>query len=266
MSTPDPWKASLQVFFGDRAAELESEVSYEDLCYVSGREPRLWSEPGIYDDMIASIVELTSVSDDSFLLEVGCAAGFIARGLAPKVGRYVGIDLAPSALDVARRLKIRNASFRRADGGRLPFRNGSFDAALCYDVLTNFPRFSDAAPIVEDMIRVVRPGGRVLVGSIPDTSVQAQFEQRVKEVMADLDARRGPITTRPASVGKPTLLARLRRKLISAPPQILCYYFQREDFVALGAKLGCETRVCDIHSLNPYAGYRFNVVYTVPGS
>jgi len=45
---------------------------------------------------------------------------------------------------------------------------------------------------------------------------------------------------------------------------VLGYYFKRTDFVELGQQLGVQVEIHDIHPLNPYAGYRFNVVYAKP--
>lgn len=267
MSETDIWKPSLERFFSERASHLHGDITYQDLCYVSGREPRLWSEPGLYEDMVESISTLIQASPRSEVLEVGCAAGFIARGITPGVSRYVGVDLSRAALSVARRLRIPNARFRHADGAKLPFRPGSFDAAFCYDVLTNLPSFDAAAPIITDMVRVVRSGGRVLVGSIPDAAVQGPFEERVKEVVGALDRKFGTLAPRPVDPEPDSLLARVKRRFSRTErivPQILCYYFRREDFVALGNVLGCETRISEIHARNPYAKFRFNALYTVP--
>ena len=81
------------------------------------------------------------------VLEVGCTSGFIAKGLAPRVKRYTGIDLAESARRVAQRLSLQNTDFRQADGKQVPFPDTSFVAAYCYDVFTNFPAFDESPAI-----------------------------------------------------------------------------------------------------------------------
>lgn len=285
------WQDKLQSFFDTRATEVRSKPSLIDLCYISGREPRLWSDPELVDDLGASIVEQVGAGKDSTVLEVGCAAGFLAAVVAPRVGRYEGIDLAAAPLEVARRLGLANASFRQADGATLPFPERSFDAVFCYDVFTNLPSFEDGAPLIETMLRVVKPGGRVLVGSIPDQAVSEGFQARVSEVLEELDAKYGPLQPRPpeapvdeaAPVAEaPTpvgWLERLQRALglskappvalvppappaPAAPPEIICYEFDREDFIALGRRLGAAAEIRDIHAMNPYHGFRFNAVFT----
>jgi len=251
------WKEALQLFFHERAGEVSDVPSLEDLCYISGREPRLWTREELVDDLASSIVTLLRADERFKVVEVGCASGFLARAVAPRVGSYVGVDLAEGALEVARRLRLPNAEFLLSDGGALPFADGSFDAAFCYDVFTNFPAFSDGAAIISEMIRVVRPGGHALVGSIPDAATKEAYERRVHEVSAELDAKFGPPTHRQ----RPPVKAQRAKRV---QPEILCYYFDVADFQEIGAQLRATAEIVGIHRLNPYFGHRFNVVYAKP--
>jgi SAM-dependent methyltransferase len=257
------WKESLRAFFHERADEIAGVPTVQDLCFVSGREPRLWSDPEMRADLAASIVVGCGAERSSKVLEVGCAAGFLAQLVAPLVGRYEGVDLAPAPLRIARRLGLTNAVFKKADGGRLPYPDASFDAAFCYDVYTNFPKFEDGAGLIFEMLRVVKPGGHVLVGSIPDAGTEAAYVAHVAQVAEDLQRRYGPVQERPASPPRNGVWARLRRRL--GPPQakaeIICYYFDKQDFRDLGQKLKASVDICEIHALNPYVGYRFNAIY-----
>src|SRR5262245_34549414 len=176
------WKNAARAFFDERAASINAVPALTDLCFISGRDPRLWADEALLDDMADSIVEQAAAGPASAVLEVGCAAGFVARPLARRVGRYVGVDMSPAAVKVARRLGLPNAEFRTADGSRLPFADNSFDAAILYDVFTNFPQFADGIPIIKEMLRVVRPGGKVLIGSIPDVDQTAAIERCAREI------------------------------------------------------------------------------------
>lgn len=261
--TPPAWRESLAAFFAERASQVEAAPTLEDLCYIAGRDPRLWRAAGIYQDLIASLVESLRLTSSTHVLEVGCASGFLARGVAPLVAEYIGVDIAKPTLRVAERLRLPNATFRLGDGTRLPQGDSTVDAAFCYDVFTNFPRFADGAGIITEMLRVVKPGGRVLVGSIPDETTRAVHEQQAAAVAARLNAECGPVAPPPARpVG---VLEKFRRRVQSpVEPGIVSYYFQRDDFTALATRLGVDVRITDIHPRNPYAGCRFNVVYTRP--
>jgi hypothetical protein len=91
-----------------------------------------------------------------------------------------------------------------------------------------------------------------------------EYQQRVYEVNAVLDKERGSVPAPPE--GKPGLITRLRhlytRRIRRIRPEIVCYYFRKKDFEAFGREAGLATAIKDIHALNPYVGYRFNVIYT----
>jgi SAM-dependent methyltransferase len=219
--------------------------------------------------MISSILDAAGAGPTSRLLEVGCAAGYLAQGLAPRVGSYVGVDLAREAVATARRLRLPNARFKVADGSDLPFSDDSFDAAICYDVLTNFPDFAPVAGIVAEMIRTTRPGGRVLMGSVPDAALEAPFIEAVTRVQRELQETQGPLLQPQLHPVRRGWWRRwLGRDDAEQPPgergAVACYYFDRKPFLELGKRLGVEAEVVPVHSLNPYADYRFNVVYAKP--
>jgi SAM-dependent methyltransferase len=264
MSSVTNWKRASELFFAERAREIADATTVEGLCYVSGREPRIWAQPEIYADLVESILALCGAGNDARILEVGCASGFLAWGISPRVRAYVGVDVAEPTLRRARQFGLPNAEFRKAEGANLPFTGDSFDAALCYDVFTNFPRFEDGVPIIREMLRVVRPGAKVLIGSIPDEAVKTGYELRVREVGQELEARYGKLPEAPPRPARHLLIDWITRRLLprrTVQPGILCYYFRRQDFIDLGRTLGTETQIVDIHQKNPYFGYRFNAIY-----
>ena len=263
------WRECSKEFFNERAGEISARISPATLCYVSGREQRLWTNPALYQDLMASIRTQLDVHKEHNLLEVGCAAGFLAPGLADLVRHYVGVDIAAKAVEVARSLGISNGEFKVGDGIRLPWPDATFDRVICYDVFTNFPGFDAVAKVLRDMVRVCKPGGKIMAGSIADAALQEAFQARAREVVKELDETYGPPPIAPQGLPQRlSLPQRLRRwfneTFFRTKPEVVCYYLQRGDFVKLAQDLGIECALHDIHSLNPYRGYRFNVVYTRP--
>ncbi|PYM90886.1 MAG: hypothetical protein DME04_21075 [Candidatus Rokuibacteriota bacterium] len=100
------------------------------------------------------------------VLEVGCGTGVVVRDLVGLVGRrgeVVGVDASRLMLGKARTLCRESArrtrlTLRVADGARLPFAAGRFDAALAITVILHV---IDPMLVVREMARVTRPGGRV---------------------------------------------------------------------------------------------------------
>lgn len=263
MSSQGGWRQASKWFFNERAEHISTQVTPATLCYVSGREQRLWTDPALYSDLMESVRQQLDLKPHHSLLEVGCAAGFLATGLAERVHRYTGLDIAARAVEVARSLGIANAEFHVGDGTQLPWPDESFDRTICYDVFTNFPDFDSVARVLRDMVRVTRRGGKIMAGSLADDACKEEFQQHVHRVVKDLDTRFGP--AKPVTE-KRTLAGTVRgwflRKVKKIEPQVVCYYFRKADFVKLGQDLELKTEIFDIHRLNPYRGYRFNVVYT----
>jgi SAM-dependent methyltransferase len=87
------------------------------------------------------------------MLDLGCGAGtrFFAAGR-----RTVGVDVSLASLRRARELYLAVA---RADAGRLPFVDGSFDTVVSADLVGHLP--VDQKPgLIDELWRVLRPGGR----------------------------------------------------------------------------------------------------------
>jgi SAM-dependent methyltransferase len=257
-------RSELSLFFDEHAALFlhKPEITLRDLCHVSGRDYRVWTD-SVYKDLIASIVSMLDLSPQTDLLEVGCAAGFLALGLSREVREYHGVDLSSTSLKLARRLGLTNAWFRPGDGTGLPFADGQFDRAVCYDVFTNISDLEVCRRIIAEMARVTKAKGRFLIGSLADARTQSAYEQRVCEVGEGL----APIEEDPDIASRCwmpwryKLLEKWRRVGNVNPPSVVCYYFQPDFFVEVAHSMGLEVDIMPIHPLNPYVGYRFNALF-----
>ena len=99
------------------------------------------------------------------LLDVGCGSGRITEYLQERAGcDAVGVDLSPEAVSLAReRTKGRpGLRFDVGDMTRLPYADGSFDAVTLID--THYFA-EDTAALLDEMLRVTAPGGKVFVFS-----------------------------------------------------------------------------------------------------
>ena len=95
-------------------------------------------------------------------IDVGCGAGTNLIRLAGlrEVGEVVGLEPSPGALRLARR----HRGFAVVEGSALdlPFADGSFDLATCFDVFQHLPDEGDRVASAE-LARVLRPGGLAIV-------------------------------------------------------------------------------------------------------
>ena len=111
-------------------------------------------------DAIAAVIE---PRPEHRLLDIGCGTGEILRLLAPTISG-VGLDISPVMVERAR---LKGVEALVYDGRRLPFSEASFDRVLIYQVLVNFVSKNAARKLVEEALRITRPGGLVLIGAIP---------------------------------------------------------------------------------------------------
>jgi ubiquinone/menaquinone biosynthesis C-methylase UbiE len=116
-------------------------------------------------------------------LDIGCGTGFLSLEMAGRGHRVTGIDFAPTMLAEARR-KTADAGFgipfEQGDAENLPFSAASFDMTITRHVLWTLPH-PEAA--IDDWIRVLRPGGKLVV-------IDSQFDPSA--LQGDQGARSSP--------------------------------------------------------------------------
>ncbi len=109
-------------------------------------------------------VDLAAAAPGDRVLDVATGTGDLALELARRVaprGEVVGADFSEAMLDVARtKGSGAGVRFEVANALKLPYRDNEFDAATVGFGARNF---SDLRRGLSEMVRVVRPGGRVVV-------------------------------------------------------------------------------------------------------
>lgn len=96
------------------------------------------------------------------VLEVGCGAGVDLARFAKGGARVTGVDLASSAIDLARANFAQQGlrgEFQIADAERLPFPASAFDLVYAHGVVQYT---GEPARLVRECHRVLRPGGEAI--------------------------------------------------------------------------------------------------------
>ncbi|UCH42818.1 MAG: methyltransferase domain-containing protein [Dehalococcoidales bacterium] len=97
------------------------------------------------------------------ILDVGCGRATDAITLAGEGGRCSGLEPSRKMLELALESIIRENSglnLVQGTGEYLPFGPASFDRVICKGALDHFPSPGKA---IEEMARVLKPGGRVII-------------------------------------------------------------------------------------------------------
>ena len=104
------------------------------------------------------------------VIDIGSGTGMdslIAARMAGPDGRVVGVDMTPAMLEKARKAAaetdLDNVQFRRGYGEELPLDDAWADVVISNGVLNLMP---DKGAALQEMARVLRPGGRLQIADI----------------------------------------------------------------------------------------------------
>jgi SAM-dependent methyltransferase len=121
--------------------------------------PRDWAElqEPQFCPLYTAVLESAAIGSHSFVLDVGCGAGFFCHMAAKQGASVAGIDAAAALIEIARE-RTPEGDFRVGEMEELPFEDGTFD------LVTGFNSFQFAAdPInaLKQARRVTKAGGQV---------------------------------------------------------------------------------------------------------
>jgi len=130
--------------------------------------------------MMRTIQDGLDLNRSHSLADLGCGGGWILAKLSPQVRTAVGLDFSWNMLQNAFGFIPRERLVQGAIGS-LPFRSETFDRALCYFVLINMLDDDDVEQSILDMLRIVKKGGRLLVGQLPDKAGSPDYDRAKTE-------------------------------------------------------------------------------------
>jgi len=123
-----------------------------------GKHPR-------FETMMREYLDAMAIDSSRYVLDLGCGTGVVARTIArrpPFAGRVIGVDRSPHLVAAASRLAREEGServaFRTGDSHTLELRDMEFDAVVAH---TLFSHLEDPRSVLTEIVRVLRPGGKV---------------------------------------------------------------------------------------------------------
>jgi ubiquinone/menaquinone biosynthesis C-methylase UbiE len=152
--------------------------SYDEVAeaYERVHAPRL-------SEVARDLVAFAEIGEGTTVLDVGTGTGVAAQAAADVGAHAVGIDPSLAMLEVGRRERP-SITLVAAQAIDLPFRNGRFEAVTGNFVLSHFRRPETA---LFDMMRVLKPGGRVALTSWSD--VKDDLQETWGELIASVVPR-----------------------------------------------------------------------------
>jgi len=156
-------------------------VSDDKNQYLHGTAPDEQDRLGLMNELLnANSLHEVHLAPGERVLDVGCGLGQLSRDMARQVGQsgiVVGIERSSEQLAVARQLAAeageeRFVEFRDGPAEQLPLAAaewGTFDVAHARFLLEHVP---DPVTVVRQMVRAVRPGGRIVLEDDPHDTLR----------------------------------------------------------------------------------------------
>lgn len=146
----------------DSTAFLEMEARQWDEHASSYDEAR--SNDIYYFNCLRAGLRALHPNPGDLILDAGCGTGMGTRLLHRQGFSTVALDLSLKSLEhLSRQMRVPGISFVRADICKLPFASKVFDKLICANLLQHLPDLELRKKCVEQLARVVKPAGTVVV-------------------------------------------------------------------------------------------------------
>ncbi|MFE3444083.1 class I SAM-dependent methyltransferase [Nocardia sp. NPDC059180] len=171
---------------------------------------------GRHARLIRELATISGAQPGGNALDIGCGPGKLVRALGAVVGpngSATGVDPSRTAIE-HNRAHDPNHRYIQSAAQQLDLPDAEFDVATCTFVMHHIPE-QRRATAIDEMFRVLRPGGRLLLADAhPSPRFRAVFARILRltgrgtaaDPFADVDIRRYTDTLRVAGFDEPQFL------------------------------------------------------------
>ncbi len=136
-------------------------------------------------DSIDLLIRMSGITNQDTVLDVACGPGLVACEFAKKAKHVTGIDLTSEMIRQARRrqetMDLTNMSWDIGTADSLPYPENHFSCVL---TRYSFHHLEDPEVVLQEMIRVCKPGGVILIDDFLISAEKAEAFNKM-EIMRD---------------------------------------------------------------------------------
>ncbi|HEX5241719.1 MAG TPA: class I SAM-dependent methyltransferase [Tepidisphaeraceae bacterium] len=150
------------------------------ICAISGLHASLRGKFVVWQELLDGL----ALRGDEQVLDIGCGRGAVLLAVAKRLphGKAVGIDIwrkadqSGNSIEATRRNAVAEGvadriELQTADMTALPFEDGSFDLVVSSLAIHNVKGKENRRKAIAEAVRVLRPGGRLLIADIWSTAL-----------------------------------------------------------------------------------------------
>ncbi|WNJ16139.1 methyltransferase domain-containing protein [Pontibacter sp. G13] len=139
------------------------------------------NQSGMLDRIVEHISEGLDLQPSDRLMDVCCGNGALTSRLAKRCDHVVGVDLSNVQIDLANASASGpNISYAVGNAATLnSWESNSFDKISLYFSFQYLDRYALGFASIESMARLLKPGGCMFIGDVPDsTLIRAYYPKR----------------------------------------------------------------------------------------
>jgi ubiquinone/menaquinone biosynthesis C-methylase UbiE len=137
------------------------------------------------------------------MLELGCGTGHWTNFFVNKGYKVTATDISDAMLQIAKQKNL-NADFIKADSSKIPFEDNSFDIISS---ITMLEFVEDQDKVLEEIQRVLKPGGYFILGSLNALSEIGKNKNQDDTFRDAKFLSKEELTNKLKLIGKPSILS-----------------------------------------------------------
>jgi ubiquinone/menaquinone biosynthesis C-methylase UbiE len=163
------------------AMQSEAIAHNQTIIDQFSRQAVPFSELPGHSSSMQTLIEMSGVSDTDVVLDVACGPGIVACEFASHAKQVTGIDITPKMIEQAKERqkdkKLANLAWKIGNVLPLPFPDSQFSIVL---TRYTFHHFLDTKAVLMEMIRVCKPGGKVMVVDVVQPLEKSEAYDRME--------------------------------------------------------------------------------------